>query len=145
MVLLEYIIWIALGYIVLVLLVEAAVWRFQPPVEGALTLVVNPDQDSRIERRLDGFVHDGVLYVSSNHWFRSWYRAALANPDVTVVREGSTDRYSAEAVLGDEHASLSNQYEMGFVLRLLCGFAPSKFIRLTPNAQPSAVTEVGQK
>ena len=136
MVFLEYIIWIALGYILLVLLIEAVVWRFQPPLEGALTLVVNPDQDSRIERRLDSFVHDGVLYVSSNHWFRSWYRAVLANPDVIVVRNESAHRYSAEAVPDDEHQSLSRAYKMGFVLRLLCGFAPSKFIRLTPDPQP---------
>lgn len=136
MVFLEYLFWLALGYVLLVSLIEVVVWRFQPPMEGSLTLVVNPDEESQIERRLDSFEYEGTLYVASNHWFRSWYKAVLANPNVEVVRNGSTRRYSADAVPSDEHEILSSNYKMVFVLRLLCGFAPSKFIRLTPNLQP---------
>ncbi len=138
MVLLEYILWLVVGYILLVLMIETVVWRFQPPMEGALTLIVNPGEESQIERRLDSFEYGSTLYVSSNHWFRSWYRAVLANPDVEVVRDGSTRRYRAEAVPAHEHKDLLSNYKMGFVLRLLCGFAPSKFIRLTPTASTGA-------
>lgn len=129
----EYLLWLAVGYILLVLLVETVVWRFQPPMKGALTLIIYPTAAAPIERRLDSFEYQGTLYVSSNHWFRSWYKAALANPDVEVIRDKSPIRYSAEAVPEDEHRVLLSNYRMGFFLRLLCGFAPSKFVRLTPT------------
>jgi len=133
MIFLEYILWFAIGYVLLILLIETVVWRFQPPMKGALTLIINPDQDSRMERRLDSFEHNEKLYVSSNHWFRSWYRAVLANPNVIVLRNDASHQYSAKAVPNSEHESLTHEYKMGFVLRLLCGFAPSKFILLTPS------------
>jgi len=141
MTILELVIWLVAGYVVLILLIERVVWRFQPPMEGALTLVVNPDQDSRYERRLDSFERQGVLHVSSNHWFRSWYRAVLANPQVDMIRAGTTHRYSAVAVSGGEHKNLLSAYKMGFVLRLLCGFAPSKFLRLVPSSESPVAPE----
>ena len=128
----EYIGWVALGYAFLVLLIETLVWRLQPPLEGALTLIVNPGLGSQIERRLDSYEFKGNLYVSSNHWFRAWYKAALANPIVKVVRGGVVREYRAEVVQGDEHKTVLSHYRMGFVLRLLCGFAPSKFLLLKP-------------
>lgn len=42
--------------------------------------------------------------------------------------------FTTEAVQGDEHEGLSKEYSMGFVLRLLCGFAPSRFLRLEPQS-----------
>ena len=135
MVCLEHLLGLAVGYVVLVLFIETVVWRFQPPMEGALRLVVHPDKPSRMERRLDTFEHEGALYVSSNHWFRSWYKAVLHDPDVQVIRDGAVGRYRAEAVLVEARKTLLRHYKMGFWLRFLCGFAPSRFLRLVPRPE----------
>ena len=81
MFLLEIFFWVAVSYITFVLLIEGVVWRFQPPMDGALTLIIRPDDETPMERRLDTFEHEGSLYVASNHWFRSWYHATLADPE----------------------------------------------------------------
>ena len=122
------------GYAVLVLLAEVLVWRIQPTMDGGVTITVTPDGDTPIQRNLYGFERDGTLFVSSNHWFRQWYNAALENPRVEVTRDGVTRPFTAEAVHGEEHERLSKEYNMGFVLRLICGFAPSKFLRLEPQS-----------
>ena len=87
---------------------------------------------SRVERTLYGFEFDDQLYVSSNHWFRSWYHLAAKHPDVDVTRGDEKGPYRAVVVTGEEHDVLTREYHMGVVLRLLCGFAPSKFLRLDP-------------
>ena len=122
------------GYTVLVLLAETLVSRIQPTMDGGVTITVTPDGDTPIQRHLFGFERDGTLFVSSNHWFRKWYNAALKNPDVEITRDGVTRPFTAEAVHGEEHERLSREYSMGFVLRLICGFAPNKFLRLEPQS-----------
>ena len=122
------------GYAVLVLFAETLVWRIQPTMDGGVTITVTPDGYTPIQRHLYGFERDGTLFVSSNHWFRKWYIAALKNPDVEITRDGVTRPFTAEAVHGEEHERLSREYSMGFVLRLICGFAPSKFLRLEPQS-----------
>ena len=47
-----------------------------------------------------------------------------------VTDELST--YTSVRVEGAEHARVSEAYRMGFVLRFVFGFAPSRFIRLDP-------------
>jgi hypothetical protein len=125
-------IWILVGYVVLVLLAELFIWRVQPTMDGGVTIVVTLDDGTRIVRNLFGFEHDGRLYISSNHWFRRWYAAALENPEIEVTREGITRPFTAVDVDGEEYDRLSSHYKMGAVLRFICGFAPSKFLRLDP-------------
>ena len=120
------------AYVLIVLATEALVWRVQPSMEGAITLVIQTGAGSHIQRTVYGHTYDGKLYVSSNHWFRSWYRAALANPKIAVGDESQTQPYTVHAVLGEEHARVLQSYDMGFFLRLLCGFAPRKLLRLEP-------------
>lgn len=122
------------GYALLVLLAETLIWRIQPTMDGGVTITLRPDGGTRIRRHLFGFERDGTLFVSSNHWFRKWYNAALENPAVEVTRDGVTRRFTAETVRGEEHERLSRLYKLGFVLRLVCGFAPSKFLRLEPQS-----------
>ena len=121
------------SYAALVLLAEALIWRFQPTMDGGVTLIVDPRGERPITRNLYGFDRDGTLFVASNHWFRSWYHAAIERPDVDVTVGGETGRYSATPVTGEDQARLTEEYSLGFVLRLLCGFAPSRFLRLTPQ------------
>ncbi len=127
---------IVAAYVALVLIAETLIWRIQPSMDGGVTLFTKSDGEEQIERTVYGYKHEGTLYVSSNHWFRSWYHAALKNPDINVLREDSTNPqpYTASAVAGDEHSKVAEGYNMGFFLRFLCGFAPSKLLRLEPAA-----------
>ena len=86
-----------------------------------------------IKRTLYGLEYDDRLYVSSNHWFRTWYHATLGNPQIGVERDGEIQPYIAVPIEGDEQLKVAKQYDMGFALRLLCGFAPQRFLRLDPQ------------
>ena len=110
----------------------SARWRLQPTMEGGVTITVTGKNGQPIVRNLYGFEFEDSLYVSSNHWFRRWYNAARKNPDVRVTREGVTRAFTAVAVRGAEHHRVLESYVMGPVLRLICGFAPSRFLRLEP-------------
>jgi len=128
-------VWTLSGYIALVLIIEGFIWRLQPPMDRAITLFIKHEQAHPIKRVVYGHLHDGALYVSSNHWFRSWYWAAVQNPDIKVLIDGSSQPHTAIRVEGQEHTRVLNSYSMGFFLRLLCGFAPSKFLRLEPVSE----------
>lgn len=75
----------------------------------------------------------GKLYIASTHWLRGWYRQALAEPRVLAQVDGERGAYTAVPILGEERARVSDSYTMGFVLRFICGFAPSRFLRLDPR------------
>ena len=49
----------------------------------------------------------------------------------THALSGATFATSNPAT-GQELARISDAYRMGFVLRFICGFAPSRFLRLDP-------------
>lgn len=99
-------------------------------MEGGLKLSIALSDGRQIERNLAGYEFEGELYVSSNHWFRSWYYAALQAPDLLLVQDEKSERRRAVEVSEAQHERLLEDYRMGFVLRLICGFAPSKFLRL---------------
>ena len=61
-------------------------------------------------------------------WLRGWYDRALENPEVEVTRDGVTTARVAVPVAGAERDRLADAYRMGFVLRFVCGFAPSRFL-----------------
>ena len=121
-------------YIGLVLLAEVLAWRLQPPMDGGVTLRIKGKNGATLERTVYGHLLDGTLYVSSNHWFRSWYRALRRSPDLEVVRDGHAKLYRAEDVVGAGRSRVLESYRMGFLLRLLCGFAPRRLLRLAPVA-----------
>lgn len=129
---LEVILLIIVTYLALVLLLEAVVGKFQPDMAGVVTLHLDT-KDRFVERKLYGFEHDNTLYVASNHWFRSWYHAVLANPELQVERAGALNTYTAVPIQGDELVEVKRAYGQGFLLRLACGFAPQRFIRLDPR------------
>ncbi len=120
-------------YAGLVAALELAVWHFQPDMPGAVIITTTDEQGAATSRTLAGFNYNDRLYVSSNHWLRGWYYAAVKNPHVDVAIEGPPGAYIATRVEGAEAAALSDAYSMGFVLRLMCGFAPSRFLRLDPQ------------
>lgn len=71
----EILVLAAIGYLILLLLLELVVWQVQPDMEDAVTLHVQTG-DTVVTRKLYGLEQQGTLYVASNHWFRSWYHAA---------------------------------------------------------------------
>lgn len=122
-----------LGYVAFVATVEVLIRVVQPDMEGGITLFVNDGNGGEIQRKLAVLEHEGTLYISSNHWLRSWYYAVLKNPDVEGIRHGERAAYTAVPLEGKERATVSKHYNMGFVLRFFCGFAPSRFLRLDPR------------
>ena len=120
------------AYIILVLILEGVIWKLQPDMEGAVTLHVKAG-DAVIKRTLYGLEYENNLYVSSNHWFRSWYYAILEEPSIQVERSGDLHPYVASSVEGEELSRVKQAYNMGLVLRVLCGFAPPRFLRLDPQ------------
>ncbi len=124
---------IFLGYVCIVALAEVAIRVFQPDMDGGITLFVTDGQGGDIKRNLAVLVHNEALYISSNHWVRKWYYAVLKNPDVEGIRHGERAAYTAVPINGQEWISVSRNYKMGLVLRMVCGFAPSRFLRLDPR------------
>ena len=125
----EFIISVSIGYLALLLVLEAVIWKVQPDMDGVVTLHI-PVGEAVMKRKLYGFRHERQLYVSSNHWFRQWYHAVLAHPEFDVECDGALGRYLAVPVVGSEHERVAQAYNQGFVLKLACGFAPQRFLRL---------------
>ncbi len=121
-----------LGYVAFILAAELLIWRLQPSMEGGVTISVTAGDGARLTRNLYGFDFDGKLYISSNHWFRRWYHLAVKQGEIDVTRDGVTAPHRTVVVTGEEKRRLSRAYRMGIVLRSICGFAPSKFLRLEP-------------
>ena len=122
-----------LGYVILILLLETVIWRFQPDMDGGVTLKIK-DGETIVKRKLYGLEYNDRLYLSSNHWFRKWYHTVLENPALEVERAGEQGQYIAVPVKGEEHLEVAREYSAGFVLKFLCGFAPQRFLRLDPKS-----------
>ena len=123
---------VVLVYVGFVALMEALVGYIQPNMDGGVRLTTTDAEGRTSERMLAGARLEGKLYIASNHWLRGWYRRALAEPSVLADVDGVQAAYSAVPIEGEERARVSDAYRMGFVLRFICGFAPSKFLRLDP-------------
>ncbi len=127
----EILVAVLIVYLVLLLLLELFAWKFQPDMENSITLVFDLS-GTEVERKLYGFEHNGKLYVSSNHWFRQWYNAVLKNPNVLVERGGIRKPHIAVSIEGLELVEIVGEYRLGFLIRLMSGFAPRRFLRLDP-------------
>jgi len=97
-------------------------------------VITTADANGARDTVVGGVEIDGQLYVAANHWPRGWFDRALANPNVEVTREGRRASYRAEPVSGAERAHVEAQYTLPFAIRLLTGFPPRSFLRLTPTS-----------
>lgn len=129
----EILLIVALVYVGFVASMEALIGFVQPNMDGGVRLTTTDARGRTSARMLAGARIDGSLYVASNHWLRGWYRQALAEPDVLVDVDGTPRAVRAVPIEGAERARVSDAYRMGFVLRFICGFAPSRFLRLDPR------------
>jgi hypothetical protein len=112
-----------------------AIAAFQPEDIGGKTIVLtttDADGESH-ERVLSPIDYDGRLFVAANHWPRAWYRRALANPDVSVRRDGKTTDYRAVPVGEEERERLLDESGFPLVAYVFTGFAPRRFLRLDPR------------
>ena len=116
-------------YIGLVVLFESWLGYSQPTNPNSLIITTFDDQEAK-DRVLSAVNNDGKLYVSANHWPRSWYRQALSNPNVEVNYKGETNSYLAVPVEGKEHDKLKEEHAHPLTFRILTGFPPRYFLRL---------------
>ena len=116
-------------YIGLVALFESWLGYSQPSNQNSLVITTLDDQVAK-HRVLSAVNNDGKLYVSANHWPRSWYRQALSNPNVEVNYKGETNSYLAVPVEGKEHDKLKEEHAHPLTFRILTGFPPRYFLRL---------------
>lgn len=128
----ELIVAILFGYFVFLLVLELVIWKVQPDMEGVITVHLNTGT-AVVERKLYGLEYNNSLYVASNHWFRTWYHTIVKAPVFDVEREGKIASYTATPVSGDERVEVTQAYGQSFMLRLLCGFAPQRYLRLDPR------------
>ncbi len=123
---------VLLGYVAFVALMELAIGLIQPDMDIGVVLTTRDANGRASSRKLAGFAFEDQLYVSSNHWLRGWYHQALANPAVTVTVDGKETKRIAVPIDGEERSRVAEAYGFGLMLRFICGFAPSRFLRLDP-------------
>lgn len=122
----------ALVYVGIVVLFESLIGYFQPENQGTLVITTTDGDGNVSERVLSRLESDGRLYVAANHWPRAWYRQVLANPRVQVELEGHKRAYTAVPVEGEEYQRVTDEHELGPVVRFLTGFPPRRLVRLDP-------------
>ena len=115
-------------YIGLVVLFESWLGYSQPTNANSLVITTFDSMEAK-DRVLSAVNNDGKLYVSANHWPRSWYRQTLSNPNVEVLYKGEKKSYLAVPVEGEEHDRLMKEHAHPLTFRILTGFPPRYFNR----------------
>jgi F420H(2)-dependent quinone reductase len=122
-----------LVYVGIVVAFESLIGTLQPK-SGSTLVITTFDADGtshdRVVARLES---EGHLYVAANHWPRSWYRRALANPNVQATLDGQKSDYRAVPVSGAEQDQVDAEHHLGVAFRILTGFPARKFVRLDPR------------
>jgi hypothetical protein len=126
-------------YVALGLAIDAAIGKFQPQMERTAMLRTFDQSGQAKETVLSLLDDNGQLWVESGHWFRGWYRRAVAYPDVELVRDGEARPY--RAVPMDDAQSIATVTRlMGkgqgagyWVGRAMLLWAPIKPVRLDPR------------
>jgi hypothetical protein len=124
---------LVLVYVAIVVAFESLIGVLQPAGGSTLVLTTfDPDGTAhdRVLARLDT---DGKVYVSANHWPRSWYHRALAHPDVQATIDGTKKSYRIVSVSGTEAERVEREHPHGLAFRFVTGFPPRYFVRLDPR------------
>ena len=120
-------------YIGIVVLFESWLGYSQPQGEGMVTINTTSDEGATSGRVVSLLKSNENLYIARNHWPKRWYDQALANPEITVESEGTTNNYIAVPVTGDEYNRVDSDNPLPTFFRFLTGFPPRYFIRLDPR------------
>lgn len=134
------------AYVALVAAFESYLGIAQPQFQGeqadgwnATIVLTTKDADGSAQKRVvSPMVTDGQLYVSANHWPRSWYNRVLANPELQVTNRDETKDYVAVPIPpGSEvHERLEREHPHPAWFRFLTGYPPRRFVRLEPRPEP---------
>jgi len=120
-------------YAASVALFESMLGYFQPENQATLVVTTFDAADVGADRVLVRIEHEGELFVAVNHWPRQWYGRLLDNDQVRVRFEDVDAGYTASKVPEAEQAALDTARPLGLGFRVLTGFPPRYFVRLTPN------------
>lgn len=132
-----------LAYVALVVVFETFLGTVQPSFEmkpgeewGSTIRIATIGKDgSRQERMVTPMISKGQLYVSANHWPRSWYNRVLENPEVQITNRNETKDYRAVPIdpASEEHAQVQQEHPHSFGFRFMTGFPPRRFVRFEPR------------
>jgi len=120
-------------YLGIVVAFESMIGFFQPANQSTLVIITTDEGGNSNDRVLSRLDSNGQLFVSANHWPRSWYNEALANPNVQVTLEGETGNYLAVPASDEEHARVNGENPHPLAFRIVTGFPPRYFLRLDPR------------
>lgn len=134
---------LVLSYVALVVAFEVFLGVAQPRFEtdpdkewGATIVLTTTGADgSTRDRVVTPMVSGGQLYVSANHWPRSWYNRVLENPKLRVTNKNETKDYLAVPIpaASEEHDRLQAEHPHSAGFRFLTGYPPRRFVRLEPR------------
>ena len=132
-----------LAYVLLVVAFETFLRVAQPEFTmdpdkewGSTIVITTTGADGEAQKRVvSPMISDGTLYVSANHWPRSWYNRVLENPNVQVTNKDVTKDYKAVPIAGGsaDHDRLNREHPHSFGFRFLTGFPPRRFVRFEPR------------
>ena len=121
------------AYVAMVAAFETYLGTFQPRPASTIVITTTDESGTSQDRVVSPLQSMGKLYVSANHWPRSWYERALKNPHVHVTMDGQKKPYVAVPVTGEEHERLAVEHAHPIAFRILTGFPPRYFLRLDPR------------
>ncbi|MFN2426079.1 MAG: nitroreductase/quinone reductase family protein [Candidatus Binatia bacterium] len=127
------------AYVGIVVAFEAYLGIAQPrfhrdPAEkwdATIVIATTGSDGSTQQRVVTPMVSDGNLYVSANHWPRSWYNRVLENPKVKVTNRDETKDYLAVPIpaASEEHDRLQREHPHSAGFRFVTGYPPRRFVR----------------
>ncbi len=120
-------------YASLVVIFESLLGYFQPQSETTLTIITNNVEGQENNRVLQQLSSEGNIYVAANHWPRAWYHDALDRPNVKATINGETANFLVTKVSNEEHKALATEFAPSIWFRILTGFPPREFVKLTPQ------------
>jgi hypothetical protein len=134
---------VMLAYLGLVVVFESYLGIVQPRFgadnpggwDATIVITTTSEEGVALDRVVVPLETEGRLYVSANHWPRSWYKRALENSAVRVTSGGETKDYTAVPVpaSGEEHDRLEREHSHPVWFRFMTGFPPRLFLRLEPR------------
>ena len=111
---------------------ESLLGYFQPENQATLVITTFDTAGVGADRVLVRIEHEEQLYVAVNHWPRRWFHRLLDNDQVRVRLDGTDQRYRATQLTPDEAKVIDAVRPLSLGFRMLTGFPPRYFVRLTP-------------
>ena len=120
-------------YVGTVIAFESMIGFLQPEAGNNLVITTVGEDGNPHDRVLAHLENGGQMFVAANHWPRTWYKRALANPNVQVTVDGEKGNYLAVPVTQAEHDRVNGANSLPAPFRILTGFPPRYFLRLDPR------------